>query len=73
MERNYIGRNEHDQRIADLRHQEEGCASRIASIQRKLAAGSEAVDEQLLDKWKSEMALVQRALIALGELPSHSA
>ncbi len=61
------------ERIQELRKQEDGCAARIFSIQRKLAAGSTAVDQDDLRRWKDEMSTVQSELVELGEAPTNAA
>ena len=59
----------YNEELASLRHEEDGCLSRVASIQRKLDGGSEAVTRDLLVHWQAELNKVQAQLIEGGEQP----
>lgn len=59
----------YNEELARLRHEEDGCLSRIASIQRKLDGGSQAVTRDLLVHWQAELSKVQAKLIEAREQP----
>jgi len=58
------------ERVAALRHEEEACLARVASVQRKLDAGSQAVTAALLAECQSALAAVQRKLREAGMRPN---